>query len=210
MEKSIKDTYKKSLYVFISANILLFWIISLKRSFSLDSLYLIANELSTPKSIFVILSPIIAVVLNGFLSNKIKEILVFWKLKNRLPGCRAFTNLAVEDHRIDVVALKRKIGKFPKDPTEQNRKWYKLYKGISDNNIVFESHRDFLFTRDLGAISFLFILIFIPIAYFYWEDKNIRNIYTGYLFLQYIGTAIAAKNYGNRFVCNVLAIVSQE
>lgn len=210
MTGRIKDTYQRQLYFFISINIIIFWIISLKGFFAPNLFYLITNELSNPKSIFIILSPVVVLVFNGFLSNKIKEILVFWKLKNRLPGCRAFTELVLVDQRIDITTLNRKIGELPKDPTEQNRKWYNLYRSIEDNNIVIGSHRDFLFTRDLCAISFLFMLFFIPIAYFYWENINTKIYYIGYLFLQYISTAIAAKNYGNRFVCNVLAIVSQE
>lgn len=210
MTERIKDTYQKKLCLFISINIIIFWVISLNGKIKLETLPLITSELSNPKSIFIILSPIIAVVFNGFLSNRFKEILVFWKLKNRLPGCKAFTKLALKDQRIDIETLKRKIGKFPEDPTEQNRKWYSLYRSMSDNDIVIGSHRDFLFSRDLCAISFLFMSIFTPIAYFFWENINIKIYYIGYLFLQYIGTAIAAKNYGNRFVCNVLTIESQE
>ncbi|MDD3995046.1 MAG: hypothetical protein PHT06_04470 [Dehalococcoidales bacterium] len=210
MTERIKDTYQKKLCFFISINIIVFWVISLNGLFKPEIFHLIADELSNPKSIFVIISPIVAIVLNGLFSNKLKEIIVFWRLKNRLPGCRAFTELILNDQRIDIEKLERKIGKFPKDPTEQNRKWYGLYRNKNDNDIVIGSHRDFLFTRDLCAASFLFMLIFTPIAFIYWEDKGIRNIYIGYLLLQYIVTSIAAKNYGNRFACNVLAVVSQE
>lgn len=208
--KRIKDSYQKQIIFFISINVIFFGTISIKGIFNIDLFHLTAKEICNPKSIFITLSPIIAVVFSGLLSNKIKEILVFWKIKNRLPGCRAFTILVKEDCRIDIAKLKIKIGRFPKDPAEQNRKWYSLYKSVKGNDIVIGSHKDFLFTRDLCVISFLFILFLIPVAYIFWEILYIKIYYTIFLILQYTVTAIAAKNYGNRFVCNVLAIVSQE
>lgn len=210
MTERIKDTNQKKLCLFISINIIVFWVISLNGISKPEFFHLISNEINDPKSIFVIFSPIAAIVLNGLLSNKFKEILVFWKLKNRLPGCKAFTELVLTDQRIDIGALKRKIGDLPKDPTEQNRKWYNLYRSISDNDVVFGSHRDFLFTRDLCAISFVFILFLLPAVYIFWSNAYMKSCYAILLISQYFVTAIAARNYGNRLVCNVLAIISQE
>ena len=210
MGKRIKDTYKKDLFYFISANVIIFWVISLQGSINFELIGTKFTGVINHKSIFLFLSPIISVVFNGFLSNPIKEILVFWRFKNRLPGCRAFTKLINTDQRIDITSLKKLLGKFPEDPSEQNRLWYKIYRDLSNNDIIIGSHRDFLLTRDLCSISFIFILFLIPIALVIWESMNTKIYYTIFLTSQYLLTSVAARNYGKRFVCNVLSLKSKE
>ena len=210
MGKRIKDTYQKHLFFYIFANVIIFWVISLQGFINFELIGMKFTELINHKSIFLILSPIISVVFNGFLSNSIKEILVFWRFKNRLPGCRAFTKLINTDQRIDITSLKKLLGKFPEDPSEQNRLWYKIYRDLSNNDIIIGSHRDFLLTRDLCSISFVFILFLIPIALVIWENMNTKIYYTIFLISQYLLTSVAARNYGKRFVCNVLSLKSEE
>ena len=204
MGKRIKDTYQKQLWVFISANVVVFWVISLHGAFDYELANLKISELMSSKSIFFIVLPILALVFSGSLSNPIKEFLVFWKVKNRLPGCRAFTKFAISDQRIDIHALKNYLGKLPEEPTEQNRLWYKLYKEVGEDKIIMGSHRDFLLSRDLCSISFLFALAAIPLGLFFWEDQHIFSVYMIFMVLQYIIVSVSARNFGNRFVCNVL------
>lgn len=208
MAKRIKDTYQKYLWLFIAFNIVVFWVILLKGFFNLE----FANEKLSgfldKKSILFILSPIISLALSGLLSNPIKEFLVFWKIKNRLPGCRAFSHLIKNDHRINHTELKILAGSFPEDPIEQNRLWYKFYKECENDKIVIGSHKDFLLTRDLCSVSFIFALILLPIGALVFQKYSLKISYSLFLILQYLILSIAARNFGNRFACNVLVITS--
>lgn len=207
MGERIKDTYQKHLWLFVAANIVIFWVISINGVFDIELANIKMAALLTPKSLLFTLSPIIVLILNGLISNPIKEFLVFWKIKDRLPGCRSFTVLAKTDHRIDIASLENNFGKLPSSPNEQNKLWYKIYKTMSDNELIKGSHKDFLLTRDLCSLSFLFALIIIPVIFFLLESISIKYTYASFLIVQYIVISISSRNFGNRFACNVLANV---
>lgn len=209
MSKRIKDTYQKHLWLFISANAAIFWIILLKGVFNLQTLNEKFEISFDPKSILFILSPLLSLVFSGLLSNAIKEFLVFWRLHNRLPGCRAFSYFATHDHRIDIRNLRNYVGEFPKEPTEQNRKWYSLYKENDNDEVIIGSHKDFLLTRDLCSISFVFLVILWPIALAFFSSNSIKVAYSIFLIIQFLILSVTARNFGNRFVCNVLTIASK-
>ena len=208
MSKRIKDTYQKHLWAFIAINILIFWSIFVYGTIDFDKIKLNLCEFASPKSLVFILSPIITLVLNGIMSNSVKETIVFWKIKNRLPGCRAFSHFAMRDPRINIESLKNKIREFPKEPDEQNRVWYSLYQQYENDEVVRGSHRDFLLTRDLTSLSFLFLVIFGSISIFY--ANSVVSMYLIYLIIQYLILSFSSRNYGNRFVCNVLAKASED
>lgn len=208
MTTRIKDSYQKHLWLFLSANIVIYLVVYSLKLFDLNEANLKLSEFLNPKSFLFILSPTITLILNGLLPNAIKEFLVFWKVKNRLPGYRAFSKFASSDYRININNLRNVVGNFQDLPSEQNRVWYKLYSGIRDNGIIRGSHRDFLLTRDLCAISFLFAASIIPIELYSLKNINTKTIYTLFLLVQYMIISISARNYGNRFVCNVLTVTS--
>ena len=81
--------------------------------------------------------------------------------RHALPGHRAFTEYASSDARIDLSKLKKVCGnKFPSDPVEQNRTWYRLYKTVEGNPAVSHVHRDFLLMRDYAGLAALFMIFF--------------------------------------------------
>lgn len=150
------------------------------------------------------LVPIIVFVLSSILSADIKSVIVFWRIKNPLPGSRVFTVLGFKDARIDMSEIERIVGSLPTDPKEQNAVWYKYYKKYQDSLTVKAAHKHFLLGRDMAAMTLL-LLIFLPCS----VAAISRNwlgafIYLGILFGQYILLTIVARNHGNRFVCNVL------
>lgn len=210
MNKRIKDTYQKYLWIFISANAIIFWTVCYNNVINIDEVSKKFEVFLDKKSILFIISPIASLVLSGFLPNSIKEILVFWRLHNRLPGCRAFSYFANHDHRIDIKKLKSCIGEFPQDPIEQNRKWYRLYKENNNDKVISGSHRDFLLTRDLCAISFIFIFIFLPITFLYLHSNTMKIQYATLIIVQYLILSVTSRNFGNRFVCNVLTIAANK
>jgi hypothetical protein len=108
------------------------------------------------------------------------------------------------DPRIDVARSKEKRGPFPRAAKEQNVLWFNLYKKHSATITVSDSHRLYLLTRDMTCISALFIIPFSLFAAFSFPNTATAWLYAGALLLQYVAVATAARNYGIRFVKNVL------
>lgn len=162
------------------------------------------HALSRKDGVIVAMMPVLVLVLSGLLSSNIKAILVFWRFKQVLPGHRAFSRLAPADPRIDLGDLKAKIGDIPRAAKDQNALWFKLYKKHETTITVTAAHRSFLLARDLAAMALLF-----GIAGFVGLLVGGAALATGVRFLglmllQFVLLAVAARNYGNRFVCNVL------
>ena len=162
------------------------------------------DSFSTKDGMVAALVPIIVFVLNGILSADIKSVIVFWRIKNPLPGSRVFTALGPKDARIDMNEIERIIGTIPAEPEEQNAVWYKYYKKYQDSLTVKAAHKHFLLARDMAAMTLL-MLIFLPCSVVAISTNWLGAfIYLGILLGQYILLAIVARNHGNRFVCNVL------
>jgi hypothetical protein len=153
---------------------------------------------------------VVITVANGLLSPLAKARLVFWRWRHPLPGCRAFSIHAKHDARINVLALRAKLGSFPKSEPDQNAAWYRLYRSIERDAAVAQGQRDFLFTRDYAALSALAILPLGIAAFVQAGSSRQAATYLAILIAQYLVTRSAAANYGNRFVCTVLAIKSAE
>ena len=108
------------------------------------------------------------------------------------------------DARIDRKKLKEIYGALPKNPSEQNKLWYKIYKKNSLDIVISESHRAFLLARDLTTLCFLFV-IFIGIPVVILGKWPISIYYFAFLVIQYFIVVVGAQNRGRRFVTNVLA-----
>jgi len=163
------------------------------------------ENLRPKDGIMIALMPIITLILNGLLSHRAKAVLVYWRLRNPLPGCRAFTKHAVIDERIDTVKLAKKLNKTPTDPSEQNALWFELSKKYADRPVVFNSHKIYLLSRDLTVVSFLFLIIGCTTAVLKHGSIMAVAPICSILLVQYLLLSISARNYGNRFVCNVIA-----
>jgi hypothetical protein len=131
--------------------------------------------------------------------------MIFCRRKNPLPGCRAFTEIALNDARVNIDKLKQLFPSgFPSEPKEQNREWFQLYRKVADRKIVIDSHKSFLLMRDLAAIS-LNLLPLSLIGDYLWGISLNRIVYHAMFQLAIlIFVIIAARNYGSRFVANVL------
>lgn len=156
----------------------------------------------------VVCLPLLILVLNGVLSDMAKARLVFWKWENPLPGCRAFSLSIFKDPRIDVERLTAKIGRLPIEANEQNVTWYRLYMAHSNEQMVLESHRSYLLTRDMTALAALLGVSFSVASFLSHVDWKLAGLYSLLLVAQYATVAISAQNYGHRFVANVLSVES--
>ncbi|MCT3800780.1 hypothetical protein HZP90_05820 [Elizabethkingia anophelis] len=161
------------------------------------------------KGLGATIAPLLLFLLNGLLSSNQKAVLIFWKLKNPLPGSEAFSKFSKKDSRIDRKKLKEIYGSLPKAPEEQNKLWYKIYKKNCLELVIYESHRAFLLARDLTSLCFL-LLIFIGIPILIFNIWPVSLYYFIFLLIQYFIIVIGAQNRGRRFVSNVLAIESNK
>lgn len=152
--------------------------------------------------------PIAVLLLMNVLSSNFKAMLVYWKPYGWLPGCEAFTKYGPADHRVDMVQLKKNVGAWTEEPKEQNSKWYKLYKLVQTVPEVAYAQKDFLMYRDMAVLS-LPLMVLAPFALYFAEvGMKALGVAAGLFFMQYVLTAISARNAGERFVCNVLAVHS--
>ncbi len=152
--------------------------------------------------------PVVVLLIVNVLPHTLKSALVYWKPLGVLPGAEAFTKHGPADPRIDMAALRKNVGTLPTDPTEQNAKWYKLYKQVSNEPDVAEAHKMFLMYRDMAFMS-LALVVLVPVALFAVDAVSPAPWLAAGLFaFQYLLTAFSARWSGIRFVCNVLAIHS--
>lgn len=134
----------------------------------------------------------------------IKNIIIFWRLKDTLPGCQVSTELIYKDHRIDIKEVEHQYGKLPTEPREQNALWYKIYKEKQDEKIILSSHGKWLLFRECATIALIFMLLLSPMSFLISVDKSLA-IYLVSLIAQYFILRQAAVNAAERFACNVLA-----
>lgn len=204
-EKNIKEINRKYLIGYVLANVALFALFSGAFSIDLTQLEGLFKKLTSPAHLLGVLVIPLSLILEGLLSSETKSKLIFCRLDNPLPGCRAFTEIAKHDPRID---LRKVEGLFPsgipKEPRDQNSVWYGWYKKHSSKNTVFEAHRAFLLTRDIAALTAILIPASL-VADLIWKMDSVGTlIHIGTLILILAISIVASQNYGKRFVANVI------
>lgn len=205
MSRNIKD-YDGILtkFVFLNSMLILIMlsIVNIKNS---DSILDLVEKVQT-SGIGLIFASILTLLINGILKTDYKNIMVFWKVKQPLPSYRVFSHLVKNDHRIDYDELNTKYNPLPLDPEAQSKLWYKLLKKYPDDEMILQSHRDYLLYRDLTAISFLLSVIYL-ITFLLLKIFGINiSILLILVFLgEYLILLIAARAKAERFVLNVVS-----
>lgn len=169
------------------------------------------KEVKISNEVLIFQNPLIAVgihlsilILCFVIPVNIKNVIIFWRFKNPLPGCRVFTDLICKDHRIDIKELENKYGKLPIESREQNTLWYKIYKERQNEKIILSSHGKWLLFRECATITLIFMLLLSTMSILISFDKS-SSIYSISLIAQYFILRQAAVNAAERFACNVLA-----
>jgi len=207
-EKSLKEQNKPNLILFIAWNVIVLLVV-LSSPIYLNDGEEIARKILSEDSLFMFFSPLLLIVLNGILSSRLKVFMVFWRWKNGLPGCRAFSRYIHSDPRINTDSLCNKHGELLSDPVKQNNLWYSFLDKHKENIIVKDSHKAYLLTRDMTAISSVFMLGIVVII-LSGAEIQIKLLSSIYYVMQYLILMLVARNYGKRFTCNVLTIESQK
>ena len=139
-------------------------------------------------------------------SKRIKELLVFWKLRNCLPSSAAFTQVGKSDPRIDLEQISHKYGNLPTEPAAQTALWYRIYRLHESQPSVEDAHGAFLRFRELSAFSVVVLLIgFAGAAIFARHNREVWSFLPVFL-LEYLVMMFAARNAARHFVTNVLAL----
>lgn len=95
---------------------------------------------------------------------------------------------------------------------KQHDIWYKSYQKYKGDEVVLESQKDYLFSRDLCITTILImpiILIIYILSIIFWNigiDFIVVNMTILTIF--YIIFNIVSRNSANRFICNVLLLDS--
>lgn len=203
-ERSLKSLNMKWLVLLAAADVLfvlLFVAPDLSNGVTLTQIGIVRMLTAT-------VMPVVVLLIVNVLPHDIKSMLVYWKPLGVLPGCEAFTKYGPRDRRIDMAALKKNVGTFPMESTEQNSKWYKLYKQVPNEPEVLESHKLFLMYRDMAVLS-LPLVVLVPLSLnFVGASNSTLALAAGLFVIQYLLAALSARWSGIRFVCNVLAIHS--
>jgi hypothetical protein len=203
-QTSLKTKNALYLWTFIGANCALFLAVIIAGQINYSALDHFWQRVSAKDGLIAACMPLISIVLDGVLSDSAKARLVFWRWKNPLPACRAFSELMHTDPRVNIAALKAKHGLLPRSPKDQNVLWYQIYQKHAEALTVCEGHKIYLLTRDMTSMSAIFLFAFSICSFFSSIQKEVFYFYCVALVIQYLILSTAARNNGKRFVLNVL------
>lgn len=205
-EKSLKDENKASFYGVIVANLAVFYFVLQQDPVPKENFIFRLFDISSvvPLSAGVALT----IVINALVPSSIKASIIFFKGKNALPGCRAFSYYAPRDSRIDISSLKEKYGALPSDPSEQNSLWYTIYRKWQEDQALRQTHKTFLFLRDYAIVSIIILLVLGATLLVFSPATIVRLLVVLGFVIQAVITLVAAHVQGVRLVTTVLSIES--
>lgn len=208
-QRYIKSENRKWLILYLLLHIVIFALFTGLIKFNLNDADQLISKLKNPQGFLPLLVGVLMIILEGLFKNSVKEFLVFWWIKNRLPGHRAFSKLGPEDPRVDMEKVKELFPDgLPTDPKKQNNEWFRLYRKYQNELQVFYSHKAFLLTRDLAALTIIFILLSVSGHFLLGSSPRMLFYHILILVILFTGISLSARNYGHRFVANVLAEAS--
>lgn len=209
-EKIIKNAlFKAQLAGVVFANVLLFWL-------CYHAGELVAGDVSSlldqwQKSALIPgLAAVVAVGFARLFDETTKARMVYLRWKHPLPGCRAFSVLALKDPRVDLARLEAKLGPLPVEPDAQNTLWFSIYKPNRAQPEIVTALGDYLLMRDWATIALAMSFLTAPLAFLIFENTKMAAAYLIFLLVQFGIAILAASNSGVRLVTNALAIKSSE
>ncbi|MGJ3260246.1 MAG: hypothetical protein ACFE0S_11665 [Rhodospirillales bacterium] len=159
-----------------------------------------------PIIILYFLVMLVLPVVSGSIPRGAKEAIIFWRITERLPGYRAFSQYAYSDYRIDGQPFIDSIGGIPESPKAQNDLWYRMYNRFEADDRVRASNKMYLLYRDLGAITVLTIVLSLIVYLFRTGDKNGFIAFQMVLGFMYAVSVVGGQVYARKLVQQVLAL----
>ena len=135
-----------------------------------------------------------------------KEVLVFWRWNDRLPGHRAFSVFAPKEPRVNLKRLTELHGTLPTDGKEQNALWYQMSKRHGSASGVIDAHKSYLLYRDLAYMNLAVGIVLVIPGFL----AGLLSLKFSVLLLVFsvaatIALSLNARNAARRFVQTVLA-----
>lgn len=201
---SLKTQNLPLVSLFLSYNIIIYILCITGIKDFWNDLSAMFTALTVKDGFLMTILPIISFVAVHFINPNYKAMIVFWRIKNPLPGCRAFSEIGPKDPRVDMDFIKTKIT-IPTEPKEQNKSWYKLFKKVEGSTMIDTSHKNFLLARELASISLLFLICMPWTVFFFNNNYKDGVIYILICFVQFLILCKVGQHTGERFTANVLA-----
>jgi hypothetical protein len=144
-------------------------------------------------------------ILNSQLTYLQKARIVFFRWRDPLPGCRAFSHYAARDPRIDMKTVRAKWSPLPRSPQQQNALWYRIYQQEQGTEAVGHLNKHWLFARDYASMCVLLFIVLGVLGILQMPSALSWSVFTGIVFAQFFFARRSAVNYAERFVTTVIA-----
>lgn len=104
-----------------------------------------------------------ATLVQDLVPKPVKEVLIFWRLRNRLPGHRCFSGKSLADRRISPDKIPDVADLTALSPADQNNAWYAQYRQVSEQPAVSHYSFRYLAWRDTATLLALLTVISLPL-----------------------------------------------
>lgn len=161
-------------------------------------------------SVLMLVASIVVAAIEDLPGPDAKAVLIFWRRRNPLPGCRAFDKSNLDrDTRINQDRLRQVVGgKFPRTARDQNSTWYALHKSLAKDVTVQAMHFGYLAFRDLAWLSIVLAVLALLSVALHPQSVVRLAVSSGAFLVAYLVFRGAAMKRGHRFVNQVLVTVS--
>ncbi|MBN9478921.1 MAG: hypothetical protein J0I52_01660 [Bordetella sp.] len=148
---------------------------------------------------------LIILVFQDLAPPSVKGALVFWRIREILPGHRAFTLHALKDPRVDADRLTSLLPPAMDTGAQQNALWYRWFKEVESEPSITDAHRRYLALRDCTVLLALLTLLSPVLGLVDVQTWPGAFKLTGVCAVGYLLVMFAARNAAHRFVRNVVA-----
>jgi hypothetical protein len=116
-----------------------------------------------------------ATLVQDLVPKPVKEVLIFWRFRDRLPGHRCFSEKSLSDPRLSRSKIPDVAQLCELSPSEQNRAWYAHYQKVSDRPAVAHYSFRYLAWRDTATLLAILTAISVPLMLSFGGDGAWRR-----------------------------------
>jgi hypothetical protein len=138
-----------------------------------------------------------------------KEAVVFWRIRERVPGHRAFRTIKTDRYDLSQIINRKELAALPGG--EQQLTFYKIYKKHQKDPTVAHCNFRYCAWRDTASLLLILSILTLPIACIISVSIGVPLqwkpplLLAGSAFLAYLLTAVAARQVANALVGQVLS-----
>lgn len=153
-----------------------------------------------------------AMLVQDLIPKPLKEFLVFFRAHDRLPGHRAFSELAIADPRIDPSNIENFDQLSALTPSAQNKTWYINYLKFADQEGIRHYSIRYIGWRDTAIFSAVLATVTFPAIATIQFDRTIgiASALTAASFVLYALSVAAARAAARELLISVLVRMETE